>query len=638
MSSFEEILDRQFTGYGFVVEGRNQLVEDLLSRYGTIIGQFVDGEQVPGVGQVTNTQNIARVIIGDGYISGTRVERKLLNYLTNSKAPTKTVILYGYENPIINTLPVQVEKFIGGSVVTLENPKDEILNEIEDKITQEGVNPEEFVHLLIDLDNGRLPYAPNNIEPTIELQLGNSDTQIQYVEGEPTSAIHWGQRKLMVGAVDMMSRIIQQDLSIGGNGNSWLIVYAGAAPGLWIPSFRSLFVKYDVEIHLWDEPIRFKIQDNGSTLRIAPEEFRDPNAANPGYFTDVVATNYANYNTDRRIIFMSDIRTINEESAVLQNMSEQRRWVEIMDPFASHLKMRLPYPKGRVGESYRYLDGQILVQAWNRPQSTETRLLVFDNQSEKSYNSLDYEKSCAWINQRERHLSYNVGALVDSILGVDSGYGRLIPVPSEGLCTCFDCTTEVRVVTEYINLMGVPFKKGSIEQFVTYIGNACRKDSSGRTLWIKEQSKIEPNNRVTVVILDKQRPDLEGNPLFDVYLGPIEDLRIEKYSNVIVGNDIALQQIRDLLATKPVNKPYILGNVANGITVMRNVINGERLPTIIDFHTDFDPKYDRSKDTGFNGRTQFNRFVQSMALIPSGNSTTVTDLNGLFMLYASRVL
>jgi cap3/cap4 methyltransferase len=103
------------------------------------------------------------------------------------------------------------------------------------------------------------------------------------------------------------------------------------------------------------------------------------------------------------------------EKHVEADMNAQMRWVDLMLPFMSLLKFRLPYmellhPTTRQvtsrheQETTNYLSGRVLLPIWTRPTSTEGRLLVRTPLSRYEYNNRRYEDQFFFFNRvlRER--------------------------------------------------------------------------------------------------------------------------------------------------------------------------------------------------------------------------------------------
>lgn len=66
-----------------------------------------------------------------------------------------------------------------------------------------------------------------------------------------------------------------------------------------------------------------------------------------------------------------------------------------MKPKKSMLKFRCPYPDTQIGKknngTLNYMKGEIYMQPWVAPTSTETRLILDENFEMCDYNNLDFE-------------------------------------------------------------------------------------------------------------------------------------------------------------------------------------------------------------------------------------------------------
>ena len=117
-------------------------------------------------------------------------------------------------------------------------------------------------------------------------------------------------------------------------------------------------------------------------------------------------------------------------------MIAQMEWYKILKPFRSMLKFRLPYIGENVDRmvTMDYLDGEIFFQIWPAGSSSECRLVVKENASLKTYNSIKYENQLFRFNQVERVMCYEHNINV------------------AGLDHCYDCKAEVFVFEEYLKL------------------------------------------------------------------------------------------------------------------------------------------------------------------------------------------
>ena len=185
-----------------------------------------------------------------------------------------------------------------------------------------------------------------------------------------------GQRKLILALVDFVEYVGVSDGTL---------LYVGGAPGDIVVDLAKLYPK--LTIHIYD-PKPFNIAET-EQIKLFQREF--------GSEEDIVL-----YKNISNVLLFSDIRTANEdtdlyhkvnlpnstfEDHVYYDLELQKKWVEQIDPLHSSLKFRFPYNKSSVS----YFDGVQRLQAWFRPMSTETRLIVNRDSLQKTYNLSIYE-------------------------------------------------------------------------------------------------------------------------------------------------------------------------------------------------------------------------------------------------------
>lgn len=203
----------------------------------------------------------------------------------------------------------------------------------------------------------------------------------------PKRKLHWGQRKLLLCEIDFLTRYCttsKQD-----------VIYAGAADGRHIALLAELFP--NLQFHLYD-PRAFYPGLNSIKQIHTHQEF----------FTDDIASKWA----DRDVLFICDIRTFGAEDqmhAAMENQASQKKWVQIMQPRASMLKFKLPYPQKGENDRYRYLDGDIYFQVWGPVSTAETRLVVTPPFREKEYDCIQYERQLSYYNNVMRLSHFDVG-------------------------------------------------------------------------------------------------------------------------------------------------------------------------------------------------------------------------------------
>ena len=221
----------------------------------------------------------------------------------------------------------------------------------------------------------------------------------------------------------------------------------------------------DVKFILVD-PREFKVRKS-STVEIRREVFCDESAR--GIVKDF-----------GRVNFISDIRSVDWtthdekslETHVWQDMVDQQRWHEILSPFASMLKFRLPWNKRQSD----YLKGVILLPVWSTPTSTECRLVVTSSSSssKETYDNVKYCNQMFYFQTRTRVSMYGDAH------------------------QCYDCVSERKILTRYMEKFGgvVADQKGemSVDELSTYISESLSTSSSLRS--IKDAVRIMPKRKL----------------------------------------------------------------------------------------------------------------------------------------------
>ena len=208
------------------------------------------------------------------------------------------------------------------------------------------------------------------------------------------------------------------------------LLYAGAAPGIHIAMLMNMFPYIE---YILVDPAKFEMDTNKPIAK-----FKLIN----DFFSDEMAIQFKRDYEDYEILFVSDIRTANHriltkevtEIKIEQDMMDQMRWVEILKPFKSMLKFRLPY----VGDDktskteLEYLDGKLYLQIWEGKTSSETRLVVDQNVKKKLYDCVKYEDQLFRSNTVERVTCYKHD------------------IEAPGIDHCYDCRAEVFILNDYI--------------------------------------------------------------------------------------------------------------------------------------------------------------------------------------------
>jgi len=210
--------------------------------------------------------------------------------------------------------------------------------------------------------------------------------------------IHWGQRKLFISEVWFLTKY-------GHLGKH--VVYAGSAPGTHIPFLAQLFPEHHF---ILVDPSNFDLKELTNDRTNAMERIKTMQE----YFTDELAAQLGNEHQD--ILFISDIRTADPyqldrekvEIMVKKDNEKQRDWVHILKAKKSLLKFRCPYPDRKTGkENLKMLKGEIYIQPYASPTSTETRLIPDDSLEEVEYDNVKYEEQLYYHNHFTRKEKYN---------------------------------------------------------------------------------------------------------------------------------------------------------------------------------------------------------------------------------------
>lgn len=242
----------------------------------------------------------------------------------------------------------------------------------------------------------------------------------------PRTYAAWGQRKLMMCEIEFLTRFVSHNLASGEDGEveSIVVLYIGAGAGFHIPLLAGLLFP-QVQFELYDPvPFAFCPESLGlSNVRIHQD-----------YFTDEDVDSYRQLvvNGKKKLLFISDIRRLqDDEVLVKEDNALQANWLCQIQPYASMLKFRLPYPEEdlttqasylpcqpRQGDdapdtkvahttcgedstgickdvemhtSTVYLRGEIWLQPYGRAFSSETRLVVQSKEAERV--SIENEKA-----------------------------------------------------------------------------------------------------------------------------------------------------------------------------------------------------------------------------------------------------
>lgn len=309
------------------------------------------------------------------------------------------------------------------------------------------------------------------------------------------TSVHFGQRKLFLSEVEFLTNCCKE-IPQNRIFKKIILIYAGAAPGLHLEFLSEMFpfIKF-----VLIDPAKMGFESN-EKIRIHQE-----------YFNDEMALNLWEEFKEEIILFVSDIRRFGPgakltdaeiEKEILEDMRNQMNWYNILKPFRSLFKFRLPYVENRPNAKYTldYLEGDIYFQIWPPNSSSETRLYVRENAKIKSYDCLKYENQLYYFNNIERVNCYEHNYDID------------------GLDHCYDCRAEIYVFEYYIN----NFER--VKKF-------CRNGEILNKLTVDEcvsklNKTLNANERKIVICYDKKEYQIKFTSI--KYGKRIEDLFNEK--------------------------------------------------------------------------------------------------------------
>jgi len=302
-------------------------------------------------------------------------------------------------------------------------------------IRQVFANERQFIR------DGKTLCAEDRYETT-----ASGHTRYSRRQGEAKTVDHWGQRKLLFSEIEFLTLY-------GDKGCT--IVYAGAAPGTHI-KYLSEELFPDVNFVLVD-PAPFDVKETDK-IKIIND-----------FYTDELAMKYSKKNGYDKLLFVSDIRSMSasmsdrdKEERVKIDMKCQAEWHKIMEPTATMLKLRMPYVAGTT----TYLSGKVFFPIWGGRTTTETRLVVTSNE-ERVYDHNEYEDLMFHHNTITRTSYFEHD------------------VKGEGLDHCFDCSSEIFVLGQYIRKhMAETVKEDAVNGEIAWMSKHISRviSNNGRTL------------------------------------------------------------------------------------------------------------------------------------------------------------
>ena len=331
-----------------------------------------------------------------------------------------------------------------------------------------------------------------------------------------TTGVHMGQRKLFLSEMEFLTKYAKK-----GD----LVVYVGAAEGFNTPFLIDLFAYLDLEFHLYDPrnfAKEFYLDKYKNRVKIFQQFFEDKDAQryiSPDNIPPTKLGDKYRRNKPRRILFISDIRIheigenideimkikwsmteegkskkeieeaiIDKETVVdamiMNDMELQKKWLEIIRPEWSMLKMRLPFYQKKV----KYLDGTIYLQVWEPAgSSSETRLYVDGKNRlrERTYNLADYNDKSFYALKITKNRYYNHG--IPEVLALGFDY-------------CYNCASEIHILSEYLKSTNM-FNKDNVLRIIAVL--------SIRIEYSKQMGTYNSSHPIKVIKYKPNEKDIE---------------------------------------------------------------------------------------------------------------------------------
>jgi cap2 methyltransferase len=285
-----------------------------------------------------------------------------------------------------------------------------------------------IVLVVAKMQTGRLSIASNNAHclqarnprsdiPFERLLLPDAPmTPYRSRENERKTVVHWGQRKLLMSEIELLS-MAHPPLE-----KRCVVIYAGAAPGTHVKTLSNMFPEHRFVLV---DPAPFTVQVDGD--RIITRE---------AFFTDELAAELRAEYEGWHVLFVSDVRStdpkldgkVENERRIKIDMDAQAGWHRALRPFKSMLKFRPPYTPGTT----RYLQGEIFLPVWGAISTTECRLVVDTDAEDTDYDNTEHEARMFHFNTVTRPALYPHG------------------VRGCGIDHCYDCRAEVCILRKYL--------------------------------------------------------------------------------------------------------------------------------------------------------------------------------------------
>jgi hypothetical protein len=212
--------------------------------------------------------------------------------------------------------------------------------------------------------------------------------------------------------------------------NNVAVVVAGAAPGEHFVNLSSTFGFLDFHLYDpckswgWSPVLSAKVDKRNTNVHLHTE-----------FFLDETAQQWKIQRRYKHVIFLCDLRTnAHDKPQIAKDMDLQKTLTNTIQADYTVLKFRPPYYEEDGPRYLQYLDGKIYLQAYEPPNSTETRLHITNTERTKTYDLKKYENQLFFHNQETRNQTkklYTVDTDVHHPLSYDNAYSRFVKIELE---------------------------------------------------------------------------------------------------------------------------------------------------------------------------------------------------------------
>lgn len=178
-----------------------------------------------------------------------------------------------------------------------------------------------------------------------------------------------------------------------------------------------------------------------------------------------------------QLLCISDLRTPHlhiTETTVQYDMMLQQGLINVMRPYQSSLKFKMPYSDS-FSQDHIFIDGNLFLQAYTPRVSHETRLVTrCGDIFMKSYNKDEYAKRMYYFQSKMRTSLYDVGEALPN----GEEHPTLLS-KGVGIDYCYDCTAARRVMRCFVEARGGGDYLAELEnrvQQLSLVQASCKAD------------------------------------------------------------------------------------------------------------------------------------------------------------------